>query len=200
MGNFSIVFKNSLQNKKQHPASSCIATRDRAFRRLAFHDWSATQPETERTILASARIVATASKAPFLAEGYLEEFEASTFRQGSRTLRQSRPSVLCNVQDVALGQLDADPVWLHLEAQNVGHHFCSVHVADGRLNVCRDLTRVDLLHPNDVHCLQGQHAQGKCVYENVHNTLSFSRASQFGGLTEFHKKNFRTIYIIPYFT
>lgn len=28
----------------------------------------------------------------------------------------------------------------------------------------------------------------------------FSRASQFGGLTEFHKKNFRTIYIIPYFT
>ena len=33
MGNFSIVFKNSLQNKKKHPASSCIATRDRVFRR-----------------------------------------------------------------------------------------------------------------------------------------------------------------------
>lgn len=122
------------------------------------------------------------------------------FWQGSRTLRQSRPSVLCNVQDVALGQLDADPVWLHLEAQNVGHHFCSVHVADGRLNVCRDLIRGDLLHPNEIHSLHGQHGDRKCVCKNFlcHNTFSFSRASQFGGLIETCKNS--DTYSISYFT
>ena len=141
-----------------------------------------------------------ASTAAFLAEGDLEELEACAFRQGSRTLRQSRPGVLCHVQDVALGQLNANPIGLHIEAQDVGHHFRSVRVADGRLNVRRNLIRVDLLHPNKVHCLHGKHGQCERVYENVHNTLSFSRASQFGGLTEFHKKKFRTIYIILRFT
>ena len=157
MGNFSIVFKNSLQNKK-HPASSCIATRDKAFRRyLSLQDGSAAQPETEDAILASARIVAVASTAAFLVEGDLEELKACAFRQGGCTLRQPRLSVLCNVQDVALIQLNADPVGLHLEPQDARHHFRSVRVADGRLNVRRDLFRVDLLHPNKVHCLHRKH-------------------------------------------
>lgn len=61
------------------------------FRRLTFLYGSAAQPEAEDAILASARIVATASTATFLAEGYLEEFEVSAFRQGSRTLRNLGP-------------------------------------------------------------------------------------------------------------
>lgn len=140
-----------------------------------------------------------ASTASFLVEGYLEELEACAFRQGGCTLRQPRPSVLSNVQDVALCQLNANPIGLHLEPQDARHNTCSVRVAYGRLNVCRNLIRVDLLHPNKVHCLHGKHGQCERVYENVcHNTLSFSRASQFGGLTEFHKKNFRTIYTTLY--
>lgn len=134
------------------------------FRRyLSLHDGSAAQPEAEDTVLASARIVAVASTAPFLAEGYLEEFEVSAFRQGSRTLRQSRPSVLGNIQDIILGQLDADPVGLHLEAQDARHHFRSVLVANCRLNICRNIIRVDLLHPNEIHCLNRQHRQAESV-------------------------------------
>lgn len=136
-----------------------------------------------------------APTAAFLVEGDLEKLEACAFRQGSCTLRQSRPSVLGDIQNVVLGQLNADPVGLHLEAQDVRHHSRSIRMADGRFNICRNIIRVDLLHPNEIHGLHGQHGDRKCVCKNVlcHNYSPFSRASQFGGLTEFHKKNFRTI-------
>lgn len=158
MGNFSIVFKNSLQNKK-HPASSCIATRDKAFRRLALAIFQrgSTQPKAELAGLARTSVVASTASAPLFTEANLEKLDVCSFRQRRCTLRQPRPSVLSNVQDVALGQLNANPVRLHLEAQDVRHYFCSVRMADGRLNVRRDLFRVDLLHPNKVHCLHRKH-------------------------------------------
>lgn len=202
MGNFSIVFKNSLQNKKTPCLKLHCNKRQGVFRRLSFHNRCAAQPEAKDAILASARVITVAPTAAFLVEGDLEELEACAFRQGGCTLRQPRPSVLCNVQDVVLIQLNADPVGLHLEPQDARHHFRSVHVADGRLNVRRNFIRVDLLHPNKIHGFQRKHGNAKRIYNHLfgHNTLSFSRASQFGGLTEFHKKNFRTIYIILHFT
>lgn len=136
MGNFSIVFKNSLQNKK-HPVSSCIATRDRAFRRLALAIFQrgSTQPKAELAGLARTSVVASTASTPLFTEANLEKLDVCSFRQCRCTLRESRSSVLSNVQDVALGQLDADPVGLHLEPQDARYNTCSIFMPNSRFDI-----------------------------------------------------------------
>lgn len=104
MGKFSIVFKNSLQNKKTplpqvalQQETGCLGDR------LTVLNWCTTQPVAELALLTRSPVVVSFTpKASFIPECHFVELEVSAFRQGGCTLRQPRPSVLGDIQDVTL--------------------------------------------------------------------------------------------------
>lgn len=164
--------------------------------------WCITQPEAELALLTNTPVISFTTRTAFIPECHFVELEVSPFRKSGGPFREPFTHQLCQIEYIRLIKLQCCPIRLHLEAQNACQHISSVLVAHCRFCTRRNHFGSYLFPPNKSRLVVRNHTPHA---DSVHNnfpvhTLSFSRASQFGGLTEFHKKNFRTIYIIPYFT
>ena len=201
MWNFSIVFKNSLQNKKNTLSQVALQQETGNSGRLTVLYGCTTQPEAELALLASAPVISFTTRTAFIPECHFVELEVSPFRKRGGPFREPFTHQLCQIEYIRLVNLQCYAIRLHLEAQNAGQHISSVLVAHCRFGTRRNHIGSYLFSPNKCRLVVRNHATHA---ESVHNnfsvhTLSFLAPLNSEGLPSF-TKNFSDYFIILRFT